>query len=253
MGDFYYRAGRKNEAKRHYRSIIQKNPSNTEPAAIGQYLLAELYDKDGLNDSAKNEYLKVKENNPGVLNWAILGEYSNAMCYYNEWALLSDSLMRDTVRIKTVTGKLQSFIDSYPTDKRTPRAMMTLAGVYDRIGEYEKSVEEFNRIISFNESLMSNISPEVKQQELKAHRELVEKAHMSKAVTLKQSLNRSEDALNEYEIVIAGNPMNYDAMLGKAMTLIQMERRQEAKAILLELSSMDIPQKQIAQSLINTL
>lgn len=98
---------------------------------------------------------------------------------------------------------------------------------------------------------MSNISEQTKDMELKAHRDLVESARMSKALLLRKSLGKPTEALKEYEYLIAANPGNYEAILGKSMVLLDLERMEEAKVLLQQLVISDTPQKAMAQSLIN--
>ena len=56
IGDFLYNTGRSGEAKRYFRTLVNDNKLNTEPAAIEQYLIGEVYDKDGDYDNARLEY-----------------------------------------------------------------------------------------------------------------------------------------------------------------------------------------------------
>ena len=152
IGDFLYNAGKSGEAKSYYRTLIKDNKFNTEPAAIGQYLLGEVYDKDGDYDNARLEYKKVKQDNPSINNWLVLSDFAVALSYYNESLEVKDTsnIKPDSVKLNTSKELFEKFIIDYPTDKRTPGAEMTLADIYKQRNEFDKALEVYNNIISFN-------------------------------------------------------------------------------------------------------
>ncbi|MBN2571059.1 MAG: tetratricopeptide repeat protein, partial [Ignavibacteriales bacterium] len=129
IGDFYVKQGKYEEAKNYYDKLIKQKNKNTEPSAISQYLLGETYEQQGNFKKARNEYKKAKDENPSIENWKILSDYSIALSFYNEWLTTQDTTCLDSAKVL-----LTSFTTNYPTDKRTPRAMLTIADIYYSFG-----------------------------------------------------------------------------------------------------------------------
>ena len=127
IGDFYYKANRKDEAKKYFTELVKKNKNNTEEAAIPQYLLARLYDQDKDYNTARTEYLKVGNKNPGVKNWKIVSDYCYALTFLNEGEEKLDSTV-----LRFADKKFKDFIKTYPTDKRVPNAWMNIAVIATR-------------------------------------------------------------------------------------------------------------------------
>lgn len=257
IGGFLYKAGKSEQAKAYFRKIAHDNPPNTEPSAIGQYLLAELYDRSGEYENARAEYKKVKTNNPNVSNWAVLSDYAVAMSYYNESMEIKDTsnTKPDSSKLSMAENMFEKFIKDYPTDKRTPRAAMTLAEIYNFNEEWEKALDAYNKIISFDADNMTNVSEDYMEKEIEAHKKLVENARFSKALLLRKMNTENNkqalpEALKEYEIILNENPDRLDAMLGKAITLLDMQRTGEALPILESLSKEGAPEAEAAKSIL---
>ena len=258
IGDFLYNAGKSGEAKSYYRALIKDNKLNTEPAAIGQYLLGEIYDKDGDYDNARLEYKKVKQDNPSINNWLVLSDFAIALSYYNESLEVKDTsnIKPDSVKLNTSKELFEKFIIDYPTDKRTPRAEMTLADIYKQRNEYDKALEVYNNIISFNIDNMTNVSKDYKEKEIASYKELSINARFAKALLLRNELNNSghpdalSDALNEYKTILQEYPDSKEAKLGEAVTLLDLNKVDEGIYILKSLSVENSPEGETAKSLL---
>ena len=232
LGDFYCQLGTCEEAKNHFRKLVQANPANTEPAAIGQYLLAELYEKDGDLDGARGEYAKVKKHNPAVSNWSILSDFAIALTYHRE-----GNEHGDTIKLGEAQKRLEQFCKDYPTDKRTPRAMMTLASMAQHAQRFEDALQWFDSVIGFDTTSISNVAPGHRVITVQEHIKLVMQAHLSRGNIFRTSMSKPEIAVIEYETVLKSDLTNGEALIGKALCLLDTGREEEAKAILRQVAS----------------
>ncbi len=89
----------------------------------------------------------------------VLSDFALALSYYNESLEIKDTsnIKPDSVKLNTSKELFKKFIIDYLTDKRTPRAEMTLADIYKQRNEFDKALEVYNNIISFNIDNMINV------------------------------------------------------------------------------------------------
>lgn len=250
VGEYYYRLGQIDKAIAHYQSIADKNLPNTEPAAIADYKKGEVYQKTKNYTKARLEFDKVKTKHSLVANWFILSRYSDAMTYYDE--AMDYREKNDTLKNKTASDKLNAFVKSYATDKRTPRAYMNIANIEKQAGNYDNALKAYNSIIAFNPEKMTNIAEGFKEKEMKEHSLLVTDARLAKASLLKQMGASGDEISREYGSILLQDPKNEDALLGSGMCLLQEGKKEAATAVFTKVVEMNGVNKQMAQDLINT-
>ena len=232
IGDLYEKLGNLDEARNQYYNLTQEYAKNTEPAAIGQYLMAEVYEKKGNYEEARNEYAKVKVNNPNINNWTTLSEYAMALSYYEEYIEKRDS----TIMGKAING-MTEFINIYPEDRRVPRASMILGLIYNEQKDWTNAIKTYSDVIGFDLTNAKNIPPENYEHEMKELKEVKENAFFARGTIYSNEVKKYDEALEDFNEVEKMNPERKDVLLNKSLTLINLGRENEARPILEELVS----------------
>lgn len=230
IGEYYYRLGSVENAEHYFQALVDTSQPNTERSAIGQYLLAELYEKDHQYDKARAEYMKVRQNNPSVANWVALSEYAEALSFREQ-----AQEQRDTTFDAQALSSFSSFIKNHPTDKRTPRALIGMAQLYEDHGQFDNAVRSYDMLASFDTTTMSNISSDVRATEMTEVKKLKAQAHLAKALLLRNSMKNIPAALAEYQSLLSTDSTNEEALLGKGISLHQLNRDAEADSIFVKL------------------
>jgi len=246
VGDFLYKANKKEEAKAYYSKLAKESTPNTEHSAISQFLLAETMENMGDGNIARVEYQKVKHNNPNISNWSILSDYSIALSYYNEW-----NEKRDTVNLALAKSKFKEFIDGYSTDKRTPSACLNMSNICGEEKKHEESISYLDKVINFNTSQVTNVADGFMEKELESHEELVFKAKLEKAHIYSTNLDMEKEALSLYNNLLSEYPNNGELLISKANSLAKLSRVKEAIETLQFVLDNQLAEKEIASEMLN--
>jgi len=248
IGDFLAKAGNKNKAKKHYEKIVFESKPNTEPAAIGQFLLAEMLDEEGSLEEARAAYSAVKTKHGDVKNWAILSDYALAMTFFKEWTQYGD-----TASYRIAMEMLDEFVAKYPTDKRTPMALLNKAHMLKKAQKWEEAVFVFDNIIDFDLSNISNVAPGHLETEQEAIRDLIVKSKKQKADIYVDKLDREVEAKKIYDQILNEYPDNYEVLFRRALLLIKMEMNDEARVDFKKLTEKGSPFVDVAEEYLSKL
>ncbi len=246
LGIIYEMVERHEDAVENYRSIIRTAKSSAI-AAHAQFELAGAYDCRNDFGNARREYAKVPLLYPDVKHYVDAAECSAAMMLYRESLMNPDSSDLG----EKAMGAVRKFVTDHPTDRHTPRALMALADMSVRHGDYKAACKFYDEIIAFDSTLVL-IKPKaaIRSNDAVAHRELVMHAHLSKGDILHDNLQESEQALAEYRSVLTGDPGNGVVQLKEAVCLIDMGQKEEARDVLNGLVRGNGPQKESATYLL---
>ncbi|MFH0733189.1 MAG: tetratricopeptide repeat protein [bacterium] len=247
IGDFLYKANKKEEAKEYYSKLVRESTPNTEHGAISQFLLAETIDKMENPQFAREEYQKVKHNNPNISNWSILSDYSISLSYYNEW-----NEKRDTANLVLAKSKFKEFIEGNSTDKRTPPACLNMSIICEEEGKYDEAIIYLDKVINFNTSHVTNVAEGFMHQELESHEQLVFKAKLKKAHIYSTNLEKEEEALNLYNNLLSQYPNNGELLISKANSLAKLSKVNEAIETLKVVIDNQLPEKELAAEMLNS-
>jgi|SRR6266404_6060719 len=204
----------------------------------------------GAKDYARTriEYAKVIQLNPGVTKWVQETEYRMAFVNMVEGMEKNDSALLGNARIG-----LESYVRDHPTHRSVPKALMNIADLALRAGQYDQVLASYNRIIGFDTTLIDSGRYAGHTDEMKGHRELVGRVHTMKARLLRMQMHNPEAALAEYELLLTIHPHLADALLNKALCLVALNRKSEARPILEQLVSEGTGVKEVASRILSTL
>lgn len=228
--------------------LLIKYPANTYDAARAQYMLASCYMYWSNFSQARTEYSKLKRIHPAVTRWVNASDYGMALADYEEGKAKNDSSL-----IRQSFDGLKSFVHNHPFDRNIPKALLYIADLNIAAGNYEEALSEYGGIIGFDTTMIDTGKYAGFTDDMKVHRELVLQAHLARGRVLQMYLHRSTDALAEYEIVLAMRSDNTDALLNKALCLVGLGRKEEARPILQRLIDHQTAAKSIAAQVLATL
>ena len=249
IGEIYQLLNKPQDAIAQYNSIIKIPGINPNYAARAQYELGGVYANQNDYKNARTNFMLVQSLYPQLNKWFITSEYSLAMLAYQKSLNMPDS-SNQTEGLQ----KLLEFVSKYPTNHHTPRALRALADLYINEGKYFDAIETYDKILAFDSTnIPLNQRKENKFNELKSHRSLVKETLFSKARLLRDKLKRYTESLTIYESLLFLSPNNGEARVNKALCLIDMNRKEEAKAILNKIIQDGDAEKNRAQHVLLTI
>jgi tetratricopeptide (TPR) repeat protein len=228
LGIIYEMLGRYNDAVGLYGAIIGTAPS-AEVGAKAQFELAGVYDSQNDFANARKEYAKVPAHYPGAKHYVDATACALAMMLYRESLNNPDSAELG----EQASEALQGFVTNYPTDRHVPHALMALADLYEKQGNFEEACNSYQKIVDFDTMLIP-IKPNaiVRSNDMVAHRELVAQARLSKGNILLDRLQKPQEALAEYQGILAADPNNDVVQLKEAMCYIALGETDQARQAL---------------------
>ncbi len=124
---------------------------------------------------------------------------------------------------------------------------MNIAGYYKEKNNTEKALETYSKIAKFDSTKISNVSPEFYSNEIEGLNDIKSKAHSMKALIYRTKQNDYKKALEEFDAALKINKENDNALMGKSLTLLRLDNRDEAREILTKLVVKNSKLKEIAQ------
>ncbi len=229
-------------------TLLSKYGLNNDDAARAQLNIASIYENRGDLDRARSEYSKVVNLHPSTTYRVAAAEYSLIMI-----DLRQARERNDNAALKSAAKDLKEFVSNHPKDHSAPRALMSIADLAAQNGKVQDAIDAYNAIIQYVDSLVvgkniSRLSPD-----LKGLRELAIQAHMFKGVLLRVQMKNSRSALAEFDYLVGVNQNNTAALLNKAMCLIDIGRKREARIILQQLVDKQTDLKDAASQLLKTI
>jgi DNA uptake lipoprotein len=229
-------------------ALINKYPANTDDAARAQLMLAIAYKNNNDLNRARVEYAKVGKMNPSVHGRVNAAEYYSLLLDMRE-----ANAKNDTAALTEVLKNLKAFVKRHPTDHHVPKALMDIADLSRSRGNYQEALTAYDSIIQFDSSLVVTGKVHRRSKDLKEHRALVQETHMAKGMMLRLRLHNPKAALTEFVAVLDRNPNRTDALLNKAVCLLDLGQKNEARPILQRLVNERTDVMEAAAQLLSTL
>ncbi|HUI29255.1 MAG TPA: tetratricopeptide repeat protein [Candidatus Acidoferrales bacterium] len=246
VGELYFMLGRPQDALNQFSAILNTAGQDPVVGAHALYQIGVAYDNEGDLVNARSTYRKVIDAYPTQTRWVNASEFGIAMIEYRE--------VKPGSSLDAAYEALHSFVSNHPTDHHVPQALMTLASLNMQRGKYSEAVSEYDQVIQFDPSLIPIKSKaSLRSNDVNAFRDLVLRAHFAKASLLRTQLVKPDLALAEYNLILESHPESEEALFCKALSLIQLDRRDEARGILNNLSSSGTDYGKMAQQTLKTL
>lgn len=220
--------GQSDEAVQIYQSIIS-NASSKLIAAHAQFELATDYQGQGKYEEAVSEFNKIPLVYPDQLEYVDGSKYALAMIKYSESLAAPDSGKLG----EEAFDALRTFVSNYPADSHTPRALMALADLYNKRGDYQSANGVYEKVIHFD-TLNVALNPKAmaRSNDLKAYRGFVREARLAEGNDLMIKLHDSKDALAAFHRILKASPGSHEARLKEAMCYIDLGQKDSAEVLL---------------------
>jgi tetratricopeptide (TPR) repeat protein len=249
IGEIYILLKRPIEALTHYNLIINENGITPMEAAKARFYIGEVFDNIGDIENARINYQLLLNTYPNQKRWATAAKYSLAMLNYQGWLTKNDSINQ-----YKGYSSLLNYINQNPGDHHVPHALRALADMYISDGRYNEAIDCFNKILSFDTSLVT-LDPHasIRSNDLIEHKKIITDVKFTMARIMREMLHKPQDALSIYYGMLSVSPNNSILKLNKALCLIDLNRSDEAKVILNQLVQEGGNQKKHAQYILLTL
>jgi DNA uptake lipoprotein len=248
IAEYYMLLGDMQGAINYCNALLNKYPANTNDAARAQLMLADAYKNSKDFNRARIEYAKVGTMNPSAKDRV------NAAEYYSLLLDLRDAnAKKDKAAFTEVLKNLKAFVQRHPKDHHIPKALMNIAELSRNSGNYQEALAAYDGIIQFDTSLVVTGGLHRRSKDLIEHRTLVQETHMAKGMMLRLRLHNPKAALTEFEAVLDRNPNKTDALLNKAVCLLDLKQKNEARPILQRLVNEGTDMKKVASQLLSIL
>jgi tetratricopeptide (TPR) repeat protein len=248
IAEYYMLLGDMQGAIDYCNALLNKYPANTDDAARAQMMLAIAYKNNKDFNRARIEYAKV-----GTMHPSAQGRVNAAEYYSLLLDMLEANTKNDTTALTEVLKNLKAFVKRHPKDHHVPKALMNIANLSRNSGNYQDELAAYDGIIQFDSSLVVTGKVHRRSNDLKEHRNLVQEIHMAKGMMLRLRLHDSKAALTEFEAVLDKNPNKTDALLNKAVCLVDLGQKNEARPILQRLVNEGTDVKEVAAQLLSSL
>ena len=230
IADYYLLSGNTQAAINQCNNLLTKYPANTDNAARAQYMLSGFYTVLKEFDRARSEYAKIPQSHPAQAEWINSSQYGLALVDLEEGMERSDS----SLLLRALTG-LEAFVSNHPDNHNVPQADLNLANLYTRQADYGQSLTAYNRVMAFDSTLIDTGKYTSHSDEMRAFRNLVLQAHLAKAMLLRTQMHDAQAAIAEYDTILASHPDRADMLLNKALCLVDLNRKADARQILEQL------------------
>jgi TolA-binding protein len=246
--DAYVALGNMQAALGYCNSLLSKYAVNTDDAASAQHMLGSVYANMKNYSRAREEYAKVATDHSTAARRIIAAEYSDALLDLEEGREENNSTL-----IATAFDKLKAFVQNHPNNHHVPAALMNIADLQSIEGKYEEAIVAYNGIINFNDSLIATGDDAYRSKDYQTHNKMVRNAHINKGMLLLTKLRKPNEALAEYEAILADQPTSADALFHKALCLIDLQDTPDARNILQQLVDGNTSVKEVSEKILESL
>ena len=247
IADYYMLSGDYQSAIDQCKSLINKYPAGSNDAARAQNMLGQVYLNMNNFQQARLEYARVKQIHSAATEWVNGTDFSIAFVDVQEGLTKNDSAL-----LATALQGLQTFVADHPHHRYVPRALMSVADLSIKSADYSGAIVAYDGIINFDTLIIDFGKYSSHSDEMKTFREYVVMAHLGKGMLFRTQTHDPVSALAEYEIVLAGSQKLDDALLNKALCLVDLGRKEEARAILARLVNQQSQVKEAAAQILNS-
>jgi tetratricopeptide (TPR) repeat protein len=249
IGEIYSSLDRSSDALAQYNLILQKPGITSIEAAKTRFHIGEVYASQNDFTNARTNYQLILTDFPNLKRWAGAAKYSLAMLNYQEWLVAKDS-----IHLAKGYSALQTYIAQNPEDHHLPIALRALADLYLSEGKYTDAINSFDKISNYDTSRVTlNPRASARSNDLKAHKKMVKEVNLEKAHILRENLHQPDSALSIFDSMLSVSPNNGEAKLNKALCLIDLNQKTEARSILEQLVQQGGKQKKHAAHILLTL
>ncbi|MGA3287868.1 MAG: tetratricopeptide repeat protein [Bacteroidota bacterium] len=228
--DCYCIMGKPEEAVEFCQSLLKKYPSNSEEAARAHRMLGSIRMNTTQYGLSRSEYQEqIKQGTPGSPR-VMKAEYALAIVDVREGRAKNDTML-----LATAMKKLKIFVKKYSEDPWSSRAWMDIADLSIAKQDIPSALDAYDRIIAFDTAYIAGRKISRHSNMYLEELDRIKQAHLSKGITLRTQMKNPKDAMSEFDNILTGNPNNTSASLNKALCLVDLGRKVEAKTILQQL------------------
>lgn len=265
IGELFSSLNRHNEAILYCNKMLDSlRKCNIDSlASRAQFLLASAYAANKEYTNARINFRKVITKYPNCIKWVNASEFSIALLAYREELnpkeinsisanppeydpAMHQKILGNKNKQNNIKGykELNRFIAEHPFDLHTQHALMALADLESRSGNYKNSISLYDRLFCFD-SVISILKKQgtVSLHALNDYRKMFLKAAELKAGLLLNKTGEVKEAMKIYDSLLAKTPDERTLKLQKVKCLIKLGNKESARTILQNLSSDDESQQ----------
>ena len=233
----------------HFKKLVSSSDPKSEVAAIGHYYLGAYYNIKNLHEQAVNEYEIVLWDNPDKTKWSDLSEFRLADSYY----LMGKKSKNAKQELDIAAEKFNKFLQKNDNYYKAPEVYTKLADIYSQKGDYDNALNFHNKLLNYNKALPNTRGQVQKDKFDKKLRKATDYTLLAKANVLRNGKKQPQLALVEIDNYLSRHPERRDILILKAATLYEAGDKKQAQEILNGIRKQNVPEKEFADKLFNTL